>query len=289
MTEPKLSVYVETSVWSFALADDAPDYRADTEEFFHRCRRGAFEPFISTLVLEEINRAEPGLRRELERLIGDIGATLFDFSEQAAVLAKAFLAAGVVPPSKPEDAGHVAAAFEEGLDVLVSWNFRHIANIRRAERFNAVAVLPGLLSCVADREPSRGDVCTRRFMRVRCSNACAVGGPKRSRPYNDKRPTNVGGGRGNGLTGWGCRIRQRASVCKKTKASNPHFRAGSLMDSVTVGDRFGSAGRFAVEIHFANDRDVLSAERGLRPRDQVRAKRAWGLVDRTAMRLVNRP
>jgi len=37
----------------------------------------------------------------------------------------------------------VAAAFDEGLDVLVSWNFRHIANVRRAEKFNAVAILQG--------------------------------------------------------------------------------------------------------------------------------------------------
>jgi hypothetical protein len=33
MTESRLKIYVETSAWSFALADDAPDYRADTEEF----------------------------------------------------------------------------------------------------------------------------------------------------------------------------------------------------------------------------------------------------------------
>ncbi len=52
MAEPKLRIYVETSVWSFALADDAPDYRADTEEFFARCRRRVFDPFMSPLVLE---------------------------------------------------------------------------------------------------------------------------------------------------------------------------------------------------------------------------------------------
>jgi hypothetical protein len=37
----------------------------------------------------------------------------------------------------------VAIAFGEELDVLVSWNFRHIASVRRAERFNAVAVMSG--------------------------------------------------------------------------------------------------------------------------------------------------
>jgi hypothetical protein len=143
MTEPKLRIYVETSVWSFALADDAPDYRAATEEFLACCREGVFAPFISPLVPEEISRAESPLRERLEELIADVRPTLFALSDRAVALADAFLAAGVVPIGKPEDAGHVAAAFDQGLDVLVSWNFRHIANIRRAERFNAVAVLHG--------------------------------------------------------------------------------------------------------------------------------------------------
>lgn len=69
--------------------------------------------------------------------------TLFTFSDRALSLADAFLSGGVVPPSQPEDAGHVAAAFDHHLDVLVSWNFRHVANVRRAERFNAVSVLQG--------------------------------------------------------------------------------------------------------------------------------------------------
>jgi len=143
MAEPKLRIYVETSVWSFALADDAPDYRAATEEFLERCRRRVFLPFISSLVLEEISSAEPPLRKDLEELVAGVRPTLFTLSDRALALADAFLAAGVVPAGKPEDAGHVAAAFNRRLDVLVSWNFRHIANVRRAEKFNAVAVLQG--------------------------------------------------------------------------------------------------------------------------------------------------
>jgi len=143
MTQSKLRIYVETTVWSFALADDAPDYRADTEEFLDRCRRRVFAPFISALVAEEISRAASPLRERLDKLVTEVRPTLFTLSERALALADAFLAAGVVPPSKPEDAGHVAAAFDRRLDVLVSWNFHHIANVRRAERFNAVAVLQG--------------------------------------------------------------------------------------------------------------------------------------------------
>lgn len=143
MGEPKLRIYVETTVWSFALADDAPDYRADTEEFLERCRQGVFSPFISSLVLDEVRRARSPLRESLEEIIAGVRPGFFALSERALALADAFLSAGVVPASKPDDAGHVAAAFDRALDVLVSWNFRHIANVRRAEKFNAVAVLQG--------------------------------------------------------------------------------------------------------------------------------------------------
>jgi hypothetical protein len=143
MAESKLSIYIETTVWSFAIADDVPDYRAYTEEFLEPCRCGVFHPFISTLVLDEISRADSTVHANLEQLVAKVRPTVFTPSERSLALADAFLAARVVPPSMPDDAGHVAAAFDQRLDILVSWNFRHIANVRRAERFNAVAVLEG--------------------------------------------------------------------------------------------------------------------------------------------------
>lgn len=37
----------------------------------------------------------------------------------------------------------MAIATEEGLEVIVSWNFRHLANPRREAGFNAVNLLQG--------------------------------------------------------------------------------------------------------------------------------------------------
>lgn len=139
----KLKVYIETSVWSFAFAEDVPNYREDTLAFLERCRAGVFETFVCPLVLEEIERASEPLRTKLAELVRQIAPTLIEFSPAAAELADRFVREGVVPAGKPEDAGHVAAAFIEEMDVLVSWNFRHIANVRRAERFNAAAILAG--------------------------------------------------------------------------------------------------------------------------------------------------
>lgn len=138
-----MEVYVETTVWSFVFAEDSPDYRADTLRFFDRCRGGQIRPVISAIVLREIAKT-PGARRDrLEAPIHELSPALVPVSDRALALADAFVNSGAVPPSKPDDARHVAAAFAEAIPVLVSWNFKHIANIRRADRFNAVAVIQG--------------------------------------------------------------------------------------------------------------------------------------------------
>ena len=139
----KFHIYIETSVWSFAFAEDVPDYKADTLAFFELCKKRAFEPYISRAVLDEIQHADAPLRERLEELIRDVKPVLLSTLPEADSLSEAFLREKVVPAGKPEDARHVAIAMVHGLDVLVSWNFRHIVNIRREERFNAVAVLEG--------------------------------------------------------------------------------------------------------------------------------------------------
>jgi hypothetical protein len=136
-------VYVETTVWSFAFAEDVPDYAADTRKFFDRCRSRAVVPIASALVLTELRRADPPTRDQLLALVREIGPEIVQGSDAASRLAAAFLRHGAVPPSKPDDAMHVAIAFGADVDVLVSWNFKHIASVRRAERFNAIALLEG--------------------------------------------------------------------------------------------------------------------------------------------------
>ncbi|MFN0011620.1 MAG: hypothetical protein ACKVS8_08255 [Phycisphaerales bacterium] len=138
-----LSVYIETSVWSFAFADDSPDYTRDTLAFFDVCRAGRFTPLLSAIALREIAGAPEPLRSRLLALVKDIGPAVLPSVPEAEALATAFVQHGAAPPSKPEDAAHVAIAVVAGCDVLVSLNFKHITNVNRAQRFNAIAALRG--------------------------------------------------------------------------------------------------------------------------------------------------
>jgi predicted nucleic acid-binding protein len=149
-----LRVNVETTVWSFVFAEDSPDYTSDTLRFFDACRAGRFETLIGPAVIDEIARAPLGLRENLAGLLKEIRPTIATMSVEAEALGDAFLRLGAVPPSKPDDASHVAYAFVAQADVLVSWNFKHIANIRRAEKFNAIASLRGFRKPLTITTPS---------------------------------------------------------------------------------------------------------------------------------------
>jgi predicted nucleic acid-binding protein len=139
----KLSVYVETSVWSQAFAEDVPDIRKATEQFFAEARDGKNDLFISVVVLREIARANEELATQLRRLVDEFAPVVLNFDDDMDRLAQAYLEHGVVPPSKIEDAQHVAAAVASDLDVLVSWNYRHLVNVRRREEFHQISVMNG--------------------------------------------------------------------------------------------------------------------------------------------------
>jgi hypothetical protein len=58
-------------------------------------------------------------------------------------LAEAYLAARLVPPRFRDDARHVAIASVAALDALVSWNFKHLVNLRRKRLVHSVNVRLG--------------------------------------------------------------------------------------------------------------------------------------------------
>jgi len=139
----KLDVYVETSVWSHALADDAPEARRATLDFFAAAGEESYQLFVSEVVLEEISRAAGELAHQMEELVDRYHPVLLEFDEEAARLADEYVEHGAVPPSKRDDARHVAVAVTNEMDALVSWNYRHLVSVRRRERFHQVSVFNG--------------------------------------------------------------------------------------------------------------------------------------------------
>ena len=77
--------------------------------------------------------------REINRLV----PIVLEPSAQSEDLAEAYLRAGVIPAKKQDDARHVAIATVAGLQIVISWNHRHLANDRKRTLFQAVNRLAG--------------------------------------------------------------------------------------------------------------------------------------------------
>ncbi len=97
---------------------------------------------ISDLTIQEMAAAPPSVRHHLQD-IPTAHQVQVRLTQEARDLADAYLAHGVVGPGSLADALHVALATVNAVDVLVSWNFKHIVNFGRIRLFNAVNLEQG--------------------------------------------------------------------------------------------------------------------------------------------------
>ena len=123
-------VYLETTIASYLTARPSRDlvvaaHQELTSEWWaqHRWR---FDLFVSDLVLQEASQGDPGA--SARRLAELAGIPVLETTEEARDLAREFVERNVIPKTAVEDAFHVAVATAQGMDFLLTWNCRHIAN-----------------------------------------------------------------------------------------------------------------------------------------------------------------
>ena len=124
------SVYIESSVISYLTARPSRDlviagHQAVTAEWWNE-RRLRYDVYVSPLVVEEISAGDASAAEDRLRVIADIPSVTI--AAEAESLASALLAANAVPANSARDALHVAIAATQGIDYLITWNFRHINN-----------------------------------------------------------------------------------------------------------------------------------------------------------------
>lgn len=132
-------LYLDTSVIGGYF--DKPFEKA-TRELWRQMEIGKYRFATSVLTEQEIEGA-PKHVRELFRKTFATPETFLPLTQEAIELAQAYLDEQVVPTSYADDARHVAIAVVHEIHVVVSWNFQHLVNLRRATAFNGVNLLQG--------------------------------------------------------------------------------------------------------------------------------------------------
>ena len=140
----KLKLYLETSVWNFLFADDAPEKMEITKQFFKKVEEGDYTIFISELALVEINRTRDERKRELllESIVRYNPIEVVR-SEEVYELAAKYINAKIIPDRYEEDAVHIAYGVINDLDVIVSWNMQHIVRLKTKLGVNGINKLEG--------------------------------------------------------------------------------------------------------------------------------------------------
>ena len=135
----KRSVYIETTVVSYLTAWPSRDLvRAAQQQITREWweLRGRYDLFVSELVLSEAAAGDSAAVAARLAVVEDL--PVLRISPEADALAEALVSELAIPPSALRDAVHVAVSAANGMQYLLTWNCRHLANLHQRSRIEQV-------------------------------------------------------------------------------------------------------------------------------------------------------
>ena len=130
----KQRVYLDTSVIGGCFD---PEFARWSNALVRDFREGYFAPVVSAVVAAEIAPAPEFIQQRYAEILV-LGAEVLEESEASDALADRYREHGIVPERFRADALHIALGTVGQVDLLVSWNFRHIVRFDKIRLFNAV-------------------------------------------------------------------------------------------------------------------------------------------------------
>jgi hypothetical protein len=133
----KLRVYIENSVIGGYFD---PAFEEATRILFKKFKNSEYLAVISTHTYGELNDGAPeNVKSNLET----IPYEKIEVTEAMLELTQKYMDENIVSEKFRSDALHIAIATISLVDVLVSWNFRHIVNLNKIKLFNSVNLKEG--------------------------------------------------------------------------------------------------------------------------------------------------
>jgi predicted nucleic acid-binding protein len=124
------SVYLETTIVGHIAgrlhSDPFVAARQQVTRDWWRNHARSFALYISQLLLDECGAGDAIAATERFEVVD--GLDLLESSDDVDALAAALISGLAIPASEPRDAFHIAIAAVNGVDYLLTWNFKHIAN-----------------------------------------------------------------------------------------------------------------------------------------------------------------
>jgi hypothetical protein len=129
-----MRIYIDTSVVGgfYDL-----EFEEATKVLFRKVEKGEVTLVVSELLEAELLRAPEHVRNHLDKY-SKRQIQRVELTEESKFLADRYIVEKVVGATSKADCQHIAIATVNKVDVLVSWNFKHIVNLKRIRGYNSV-------------------------------------------------------------------------------------------------------------------------------------------------------
>jgi hypothetical protein len=134
-----MRVYIDTSVFGGCYDKEFQEWSLS---LFDLIREGKYKAVISDICERELIRAPDNVRLLVKELKGK-QLEVIKLTDEAEALAAAYVKERIVSKNSELDTQHIAIATIAQVDLLVSWNFKHIVNYNRIRLYNAVNLKHG--------------------------------------------------------------------------------------------------------------------------------------------------
>ncbi|HBS87468.1 MAG: PIN domain protein [Bacteroidetes bacterium GWF2_38_335] len=130
----KQRIYIDTSVVGGYHDTEFMEF---TRPLFEKIRNGEVTIIYSSLLERELQNAPENVK-DVIKLIPKDFAEYIEISTESITLARKYIEENVVGKTSFDDCLHIALATLTRADILVSWNFKHIVNVKRIRGYNSV-------------------------------------------------------------------------------------------------------------------------------------------------------
>ncbi len=134
-----MKTYIDTSVFGGFFDSE---FSEPTKRFFDELDKDLKIPVISDMTIDEMQHAPVEVKQLFNRYTNNY--IVLEVTEPIVKIAKAYIAEKGLTQKSLNDAIHIATASYYKIDVIVSWNFKHIVNLNRIRLFHAVNLKNGL-------------------------------------------------------------------------------------------------------------------------------------------------
>ncbi len=135
----KQKVYIDTSVIGGCFDKEFKEW---SDKLFHEFIKGNMIAIISDVTLDELENAPEFVRNKINEIPQDF-LEIIASDNECELLADLYIKEGAVSKNFYEDALHIAISTTYNVNVLASWNFKHIVNLNRIRLYNAVNIKNG--------------------------------------------------------------------------------------------------------------------------------------------------